>query len=181
MHGDNALGEFIQAARRREGLTQDLYAHQFQISGPAVFKFERGYVTPSLELWIKIADRAGLPRRQAVLIWVRAKLPIAFRHYIEMPDPEAAAARAQAALRRGRKVDYSGVESGDGMRRLVEKDKTLPSALRDLLLDGEVWKHAKPTGHEINLLRDRLAPLGHGSKAAYANALRLLREWTHSF
>ena len=45
------------------------------VSGPAIFKFEKNYVKPSLELWLKIARDCGLEERQAVLLWVKAKLP----------------------------------------------------------------------------------------------------------
>jgi len=181
MDNDNALGRFILAARQSEDLTQDQYGRLFDISGPAIFKFERGYVTPSLEVWIKIADRAGLSRRRAVLLWVRAKLPAAYRPYIELTTSDGAEAHAQESVKQGQPVDYSRFETRDQMRQFIDKDKTLPKALRQLLTDEEVWASFGPTGHEINLLRDRLAPLGPGSKAAYADALRLLREWTHSF
>ena len=64
---------------------------------------------------------------------------------------------------------------------LAKKDKKLPKALRDLLSDDKVWSLYKPTGHEINLLRELFPPLGKGSKAGYREALRLVREFTHSF
>ena len=176
-----ALGRFVLAARQSEDLTQDEYGHRFGISGPAIFKFEKGYSAPSLEMWIKIADRAGLSRRRAILMWTRAKLPAAYRSYIELTNGDEAETQAQAAVAQGRPVDYSKFELRDQMRRVIAQDKTLPKPLRDLLLDGEVWTLFKPTGHEINILRDRLAPLGHGSKTSYADALRLVREWTRTF
>ena len=39
----------------------------------------------------------------------------------------------------------------------------------------------KPTGHEINMLRDTFGPLGKGSKTTYREALRIIREFAHSF
>ena len=67
------------------------------------------------------------------------------------------------------------------MRATAAKDKALPKALRDLLDDDELWALFKPTGHEIILLRDLFSPLGRGSKKAYGEALRLVREFAHSF
>ncbi|MCH8332801.1 hypothetical protein IIC65_02615, partial [Candidatus Sumerlaeota bacterium] len=57
----------------------------------------------------------------------------------------------------------------------------LPKPLRDLFADDDLWALYKPTGHEINLLRDLFSPLGEGSKSAFREALRLIREFTHSF
>ena len=60
-------------------------------------------------------------------------------------------------------------------------DGLCAKGLRELLKDDDLWALYKPTGHEINLLRDLFSPLGRGSKSAYREALRLVREFTHSF
>ena len=39
----------------------------------------------------------------------------------------------------------------------------------------------RPTGHEINLLRDVFGPLGKGSVVQFREALRLVREFSHAF
>ena len=57
------------------------------------------------------------------------------------------------------------------------KDETLPQALRDLLSDDETWVLYKPTGKEIDALRDIFGPLGRGSIGLYREALTLLREF----
>ena len=67
------------------------------------------------------------------------------------------------------------------MREQMDKDKAMPKGLRDLLEDDELWSLYKPTGHELNMLRDLFGPLGRGTKQAYREALRLVREFAHSF
>ena len=51
----NYLGDIIFEYRKKVNLTQDQYGSKYRVSGPAVFKFEKGYVKPSLELWLKMA------------------------------------------------------------------------------------------------------------------------------
>ena len=55
----NYLGTIIFNSRQDEDLTQDQYGSRYGVSGPAIFKFEKGYVKPSLELWLKMAKDAG--------------------------------------------------------------------------------------------------------------------------
>ncbi|MBN1476460.1 helix-turn-helix transcriptional regulator [Candidatus Sumerlaeota bacterium] len=69
------LAQFIQLHRTEAGLTQDAFGALYGVSGPAIFKFERGYVNPSLDLWLSISKDCGVPRDAAVLLWVQAKLP----------------------------------------------------------------------------------------------------------
>ena len=88
----------------------------------------------------------------------------------------------QAARRKAdKKRDYSRLETLEELRGHAERDKSLPAGLRDLLKDNELWALYKPTGHEINMLRDIFSPLGKGNKQAYREALRVIREFMHSF
>ncbi len=177
----NYLGDIIYSSRQKENLTQDQYGSRYSVSGPAIFKFEKGYVKPSLELWLKMAVDSGISQRRAVLLWVKSKLPDEFQEYIELQSAAVAESEVESAKKKGKKPDYSKFESRDQMRELIEKDKTLPKGLRDLLEDDELWALYKPTGHEINMLRDTFGPLGRGTSTAYREALRLIREFTHSF
>jgi DNA-binding XRE family transcriptional regulator len=70
-----SLAQFIQIHRKEEALTQDAFGARYGVSGPAIFKFERGYVNPSLDLWLSISKDCGVPRDAAVLLWAQAKLP----------------------------------------------------------------------------------------------------------
>lgn len=177
----NYLGEVIYASRLGESLTQDQYGAKYDVSGPAIFKFEKGYVKPSLDLWLKMAADAELSERRAVLLWVKSKLPEQYQDYIELGSPAVAESEAEYSRKKGKKLDYSKVETRDQMQDLLAKDKTLPKGLRDLLEDAELWSLYKPTGHEINMLRDTFGNLGRGTKSAYREALRLIREFAHSF
>jgi transcriptional regulator with XRE-family HTH domain len=182
----NYLGEIIYRSRLDNQLTQDEFGARYSVSGPAVFKFEKGYVRPSLELWLRMAGDAGIPERRAVLLWLKSKLPAEYQDYVEL---QGAAVAEKGASGKGRKrgekaektVDYSTFEIRKDMQDAAQKDKTLPKALRELLDDDELWGLFKPTGHEINMLRDVFGSLGRGSKSSYREALRLIREFTHSF
>jgi DNA-binding XRE family transcriptional regulator len=179
----NYLGEIIYASRQKVGMTQDQYGSKYGVSGPAIFKFEKGYVKPSLDLWLHMAEDAEITQRRAVLLWVKSKLPDQYQEFIELQSAAVAETEAEYASgkKKGRKPDYSKFETRDQMREFVEKDKALPKGLRELLQDDEMWALYKPTGHEINMLRDTFGPLGRGTKVAFREALRVIREFAHSF
>lgn len=180
----NYLGDIIYRSRLAQDLTQDEYGAKYSVSGPAIFKFEKGYVRPSLELWLSMARDSDLSDRRSVLLWLKSKLPAKYQDYVELQS--AAVAEKEAAYGRGTKkkkgaIDYSKMETRDDMQESASRDKGLPKGLSDLLNDDELWSLYKPTGHEVNLLRDMFGPLGKGKKTAYREALRLIREFTHSF
>jgi DNA-binding XRE family transcriptional regulator len=177
----NYLGDIIYNSRQTQNLTQDQYGSRYSVSGPAIFKFEKGYVKPSLELWLKMAADSAISERRAVLLWVKSKLPEEYQDYIELQSAAVAESEVEYAKKKGKKPDYSKLETRDQMREVFEKDKNVPKGLRDLMDDDELWSLYKPTGHEVNMLRDIFGPLGRGSKAAYREALRLIREFAHSF
>lgn len=177
----NFLGDIIFESRKKNDLTQDQYGSKYSVSGPAIFKFEKGYVKPSLELWLKMAADADVSQRRAVLLWIKSKLPEQFQEYIELQSAMAAETEAENAKKKGKKPDYSKFESREQMREVLAKDKDLPKGLKELLEDDELWALYKPTGPEVNMLRDTFGPLGKGSKTAYREALRLIRDFAHSF
>lgn len=175
MEEKDELGAVIYQARLDQHLTQDQFGAKYDVSGPAVFKFEKGYVRPSLRLWLRIAADASIPERRSVLMWLRAKLPEKYQHYVNL-SPSAA-----PVVKKG-VTDYSTFEDFAKMRSTALADKSLPKPLRDLLGDDELWSLFRPTGHEINMLRDLIAPIGKkGGAKSYADALRLIREFSHSF
>ena len=54
----------------------------------------QGFLTPSLKLWLKMAEDMGLPEKDAVLLWAKEKLPERFRTLIqESPEPDLASMR----------------------------------------------------------------------------------------
>ena len=163
------------ADRFRRGLTQDQYGAHYEITGPAVFKFEKRYMRPSLGLWLRMAAGAEVPERRAVLLWLKGKLPEKYRNYVELGTSKP------PKQRKGQPIDYAVFEDPEQMHAASVKDTKLPKALRELLDDDELWALYKPSGYEINMLRDTLAPLGRGTKTDFREGLRLLREFTHSF
>lgn len=182
--GKNYLGDIIYKNRLARDLTQDEYGAHYSVSGPAIFKFEKGYVRPSLELWLQMAKDAEIPERRGVLLWLKSKLPKNYQDYVELQG--AAAAESQSSYKAGKstkkgQTDYSRYEVRSAMQDAANKDKDLPKGLRELLEDDELWSLYKPTGHEVNMLRDLFGPLGRGSKGSFREALRLVREFTHSF
>ena len=103
-----ALGDIINKTRKALSMTQDEYGARHNVSGPAVFKFERGYVRPSLPLWLAMAADADLSERRAVLLWLRSKLPQKYQRYVELPPPKP-------KQRRG-VIDYSTIERREEMK-----------------------------------------------------------------
>lgn len=176
----NYLGEVIYNYRQKENLTQDQYGARYNVSGPAIFKFEKGYVKPSLDLWLKMAEDAELTQHRAVLLWVKSKLPDEFQDYIELHGAVVAENETDYKKKNG-KNDYSKFETREQMKEIAATDKTLNQHLREMLNDDALWVLYKPTGHEINMLRDMFGPLGQGSVELYREALRLLRAFVHSF
>jgi DNA-binding XRE family transcriptional regulator len=178
----NYLGDIVYNSRQRGNLTQDQYGSKYSVSGPAIFKFEKGYVKPSLELWLKMGLDAGISERRAVLLWVKSKLPEKYQEYIEMQSAAVAESGEQYAKKsKSKRTDYSRFETREDMRAAYAKDKNLPEGLRQLLDDDELWALYKPTGHEINMLRDIFGPIGKGSIVQFREALRLIREFSHAF
>ena len=170
------LADTIYKSRLAMGLTQDELGQRYDVTGPAIFKFEKGFVRPSLKLWLRIAQDADLTERRAVLMWIQTKVPQEYQQYVDLASSPTDRPRTKKGL-----IDYSGFETREAIHGAVAKDTKLPKPLRDLFADDDLWALYKPTGHEINLLRDLFSPLGEGSKSAFREALRLIREFTHSF
>ncbi|MCX7015444.1 MAG: helix-turn-helix transcriptional regulator [Candidatus Sumerlaeota bacterium] len=90
----NYLGEQIHSHREVLNMTQDQFGSKYDVSGPAVFKFEKGYVKPSLDLWLKMAKDFGVPQRKAVLLWVKSKLPEEYQDFIDLAGEVAEGGKA---------------------------------------------------------------------------------------
>ena len=176
----NFLGDIIFNARQKQNLTQDQYGSLYDVSGPAVFKFEKGYVRPSLPLWLRMANDAGITERRAVLLWIKSKLPQEYQEYIELQGAAVAESKkvsAKAARGTGKKSAYPSTSSREDVLAAARKDASLPPGLLELIEDDELWSLYKPSGGEIEQLRDIFSPLGSGSKHQYREALQLVREF----
>lgn len=175
MEGD--IGTLIAKSRVKLALTQDQFGRKYSVSGPAIFKFEKGYVKPSLELWLKIAKDISITEQAAVLMWIKAKLPKKFQSFI---DPAVAAVGEGEAEYSPRKAAAEVEKPLDPKeaRKQALADSSTPAGLKQLLKDDDLWALYKPTGKEILILKNVFGQLGAGTKSAYREALRLIREFS---
>lgn len=174
MEGD--IGTLIAKSRTKMALTQDQFGRKYSVSGPAIFKFEKGYVKPSLELWLKIAKDISISEQTAVLMWIKAKLPKKFQSFI---DPAVAAVGEGEPEYSTRKaaVEEKAIDPKDARKQALA-DSATPAGLKQLLKDEDLWALYKPTGKEIQILKTVFGQLGAGTKSAYREALRLVREFS---
>lgn len=174
---DNILGDEIYENRISQGLTQDQFGKVYSVSGPAIFKFEKGYVKPSFQLWLRMAKDFKIPEKKAVLMWIKSRLPSEYQSLIDLREM-AVAEEGEAYGEPEKPADFSRFTDRDELRRQVLDDPVLPKGLKAMVKDDEIWAIYKPTGHEINVLRDAFTRFGKGTKALYREALRLIREFS---
>jgi len=174
MINNNEIGRRIFDVRKNSKLTQDEYGKRYDISGPAVFKFEKGKVKPSLELWLRMAKDMGIPEGRAVLLWSREKLPERYREYIDLTTM---AREDDAEYGSKKKFDYTTARDTKAVKKMVAEDPALPAGIRELMEDQEIVSLFKPTGQEIHLLKKIFGTIGGSSKELYVKALWLLREF----
>jgi len=169
------IGDIIQKHRRGTGMTQDEYGSRYGVSGPAIFKFEKGYVKPSLGLWMRIAEDAGISPPWAVRIWLKDSLPEKYKEYVELQGAvEQSEARSRSHPAPSR-ADYSRCATREAILSAARQDAGLTPALREFIEDNQLWALYKPEGSEINQMHDIFSPLGAGSKDLYREALYALR------
>jgi DNA-binding XRE family transcriptional regulator len=173
------LGKLIYERRLELGLTQDQFGSQYGVSGPAIFKFEKGYVNPSFKLWMRMAADFELSEGLAVLLWAKAKIPPEYQEMIELKG--AKVKETEVIYRTGqKKVDFSRIMNREKLRKAILEDRTLPAGLLSLVRDNAIWEIYQPTGREINLMRETYGKFGDGTKAKFREALLLLRSFTGS-
>ena len=143
------LGERILKFRKTQNLTQADLAHRYKVSGPAIFKFERGFMTPSFKLWFKIAEDMGIPEKEAVLIWAKQKMPARFRKLIQETS------ELDVALIRDRlEAAGKGKTGRESMREIVRDDPGISPAVKRFVADSEMWGILKPTVDDLVFLID---------------------------
>jgi len=152
----SGVGSRIMKYRKRHKLTQADLAERYDVSGPAIFKFEKGFVTPSLRLWQRIAADIGIPEKEAVLLWVKEKLPPRMHGLIReksrldvapLREKLAAAAKSADAHKRARNI-------------ILENPEISPS-LKKFVGNAKMWNILKPGATELVFLieLDRKLPL----------------------
>lgn len=169
----NRIGKTIERYRKSLGKTQDQLGSMYSVTGPAVFKFEKGYVKPSLELWMKIAYDAGLTPKKSLLCWIKDKLPEQYVEILDSLEQTGEGAAAEANRTHG----YSQIEDREALRKAVLCDPALPGAMVELFRDDEFWALYKPRGAEIDHLVRFCLVFREGTPDMYRDALRLVRQF----
>jgi DNA-binding XRE family transcriptional regulator len=173
------IGSLIGRSRADSGLTQDQFGRKYNVSGPAIFKFEKGYVKPSLDLWLEMAKDVNLSEQKAVLMWVREKLPKKFQDFISL-EPPMMAKEAGAKYGKGKRQAGAKARAAadpEAVRKEILADRLAPKGLKRLLRDDDLWALYRPQSEELVILKDVFGQMGDGSKSSYGEALRLVREF----
>ena len=174
----NIIGSRIAESREQLGLTQDQFGARYGVSGPAIFKFEKGYVKPSLDLWLKMARDCDIAEKKAVLLWVKAKLPEEYQAFIDLSAP--AVSETQATYAKEGRTNYSRIGDLRDLRERLAGDQTLPINLKALVEDNEFWVMYRPTGQEIQMLIDKFGKYTDAKESLFRDAIRLIREFIRS-
>jgi len=143
----STLGARIMKFRKSHGLTQADLAERYKVSGPAIFKFEKGFVIPSLKLWLAISSDMGIPEKEAVLVWVREKMPARF-HSLVKAKPSFDVAPLRAELEAMAK-DTPGLKR---MREVILSHPEISPSLKKFVGNNEMWNIFKPTSKELLFL-----------------------------
>jgi DNA-binding XRE family transcriptional regulator len=173
---ENRIGKTIERYRKSLSKTQDQLGSMYSVTGPAIFKFEKGYVKPSLELWMRIAYDAGLTPKKALVCWIKDKLP---EQYLEIFESfESGTEKGELATAVHGKPGYAQVEDREALRKGLLCDPALPGNLVELFRDDDFWSLYKPRGVEVDhLMRMYGASFGEGTKDMYRESLRLIRQF----
>lgn len=140
----SVLGTRIMDFRKSNALTQADLADRYEISGPAVFKFEKGFVTPSLKLWNKMSADMDIPTKEAVLIWVKEKLPERMHKYIQQ-TPALDVGDLQARLE-----EVAGDEDAHAkMADIVLGHPDIAPSIKEFVGKKDIWNILKPSVEEV--------------------------------
>lgn len=169
------LGQIIHNLRKNLNLTQDQFGAKYDVSGPAIFKFENDYVRPSLALWMRIAEDCNMAERESVLHWARAKLPDQYRHLLDVD--ETASLDNERYQLKSDVPQYARIKNPDKLRKSILEDKELPEGLHTLISDDDFWIVFKPTGAEIYGVMQKFGMFRGADKDLFAEALRSLRSF----
>ena len=173
----NFLGECIYEHRKALEMTQDQFGAKYEVSGPAVFKFEKGYVKPSLRLWLVMAKDCKIPESKAVLLWVKSRLPQKYQDLIDLKSGTIVEEPVSPRCKQ-EGIDYKQYKNRNAILQAALKDLKMPRGLKAMLREDDIWNLYKPTGAELNFLRDTFGKLGKGTKEKFREALRLVRDFT---
>jgi len=175
---ENILGSRIAESREKLGLTQDQFGARYGVSGPAVFKFEKGYVKPSLDLWLKMALDCNIAEKKAVLLWIKAKLPKEYQAFIDLSA--SAISESAATYEKESRTNYARIGDHREMRQRLLADATLPANMKGLFADDEFWTLYRPTGQEIQTMIEKFGIYRDAKESLFRDAVRIIREFIRS-
>jgi len=175
---ENILGARIAESREKLALTQDQFGSRYNVSGPAVFKFEKGYVKPSLDLWLKMARDCEIPEKKAVLLWIKAKLPEEYQSFIDLSA--AAISEAVPTYDKADRPNYARIADQRDLRQRLQADAVLPPGMKAMFDDNEFWALYRPSGQEIQLLIDKFGSYFDAKDPLFRDAIRLIRAFSRS-
>ena len=165
------IGELIFRERTEQGLTQDQFGKRYGVTGPAVFKFEKGFVNPSFALWMAMAKDSGLEEGDTVVLYAKCRVPEDMQEHIARRG-----ARADLLKKHGLAPErFTRHSKPKGLRSALLTSKNIPEGLRALAKDEAVWQVYQPTGREIDRLLACFGPYGDSTKGRWLEALRVLR------
>jgi len=133
--------------RKSNKLTQADLAQRYEVSGPAVFKFEKGFVTPSLKLWQKIAADMDIPEKEAVLLWIKEKLPERMHPHLTI-----SAALDVDALKVELEKAGKDPSPQEAIREVVLANPDITPSLKNFASERAMWSVFKPTLKEVLFL-----------------------------
>ena len=174
----NYLGDVIYQSRQKDNLTQDQYGAKYNVSGPAIFKFEKGYVKPSLDLWLKMARDCDIPEKKAVLLWIKAKLPREYQSCIDLSG--MAVSESAVAGPPSDRPNYTRISDQRDLRQHLLADATLPAGMKAMFKDDEFWVLYRPSGQEVQMLIEKFGSYIEAKEPLFREAIRLVRSFIRS-
>ena len=114
------LADTVYESRLAMGLTQAELGRRYDVTGPAIFKFEKGFVRPSLKLWLRIAQDADLTERRAVLMWIQTKVPQEYQQYVDLASSPTDRPRIVAHVPQHDDQTDQGADHAEGRRILAD-------------------------------------------------------------
>ena len=141
------LGKILLDYRKKLRLTQVVLAARYNLSGSGLFKIEKGFLLPSLPLWLKMANDIGIPEKNAILIWVKDRLPARYKKLIRLGR------KFKADFFR-KKLEALGNGSHEQRRTTVLNDPEISPALKKFISNNQTWENFQPTIKELGFLAE---------------------------
>ena len=141
------LAARLMSFRKKNHLTQADLAVRYGVSGPAIFKFEKGFVLPSLRLWQKMAADMDIPDKEAILMWIREKVPPRLTSHLKIgcsPDISTLIEQITAVP--------DGASAYQKRGALIIENPDVSPSLKRFISESKMWEIFKPCLEEIVFL-----------------------------